>query len=56
MKRILKYLDDLLFLAGITSLTYAGFLYLEIAGYVVLGIGLIAYSIMIARGGGDGTC
>jgi len=54
LKRILKYLDDLLFLAGIASLTYAGFLYHEIAGFVVLGVGLVAYSILIARGG-DGT-
>lgn len=55
MKRIVKYLDDLLFLAGIASLTYAGFLYREIAGYVVLGVGMIAYSVVIARGG-DGKC
>ncbi len=54
MKQILKYLDDLLFLAGIASLTYAGFLCHEIAGFMVLGVGLIAYSVMIARGG-DGT-
>jgi hypothetical protein len=54
LKRILKYLDDLLFLTGIASLTYAGFLYHEIAGFVVLGVGLVAYSILIARGG-DGT-
>ena len=52
MKRIFKYLDDLLFLAGIASLTYAGFLYGEIAGYVTLGFGLIAYGIVVARGTG----
>ena len=55
MRRILRVLDDLCFMTGCASLTYAGFLYHEIAGYVVMGIGLIAYSIMIARGG-DGAC
>jgi hypothetical protein len=54
LKWILKYLDDLVLLPGIASLTYAGFLYSEIEGYAVLGIGLIACSVMIARGG-DGA-
>lgn len=47
-------LDDLFVLAGIASLTYAGFLYNEIAGFVVMGIGMIAYGAIIARGGDDG--
>lgn len=44
-----KYLDDLLYCAGLTALVIGAFKFCDIAGWVVLGLGLIALSLLIAR-------
>ena len=48
---MVKYLDDILMIVGIACLTTAGFLMHRAAGWAVLGTGLIALAVVVARGG-----
>lgn len=49
MKRITKYLDDVLILGGVTAIVTATFLLHEIAGIYALGVSLLALGIWFAR-------
>lgn len=48
--RLLDWLDDAAYLAGVGCLTAAGFLVCASAGLAVLGAGLVAFSLLISRG------
>ena len=48
--RLLDWLDDAAYLAGVGCLTEAGFLVCASAGLAVLGAGLVAFSLLISRG------
>lgn len=49
---MIKYVDDMLVIAGIFLISAAGFVLHLAAGLGILGIGSIAFGILIARGGG----
>lgn len=46
------YLDDILIVGGIGFLTAMGFVLHIAAGFGVLGVGCIAFGVIVARGGG----
>lgn len=47
--RLLDWLDDAAYFAGLGCLTAAGFMFCAAAGLAVLGAGLIAFGLLIAR-------
>jgi hypothetical protein len=49
---IKKYIDDFLVIVGVSSLALGVFLIYIPAGYIVLGLCLIALAFLIARKGG----
>ena len=57
MKRLNKFIDDILFLFGVIFLSLSGFLIYIPTGFFILGICCMAYAFIIAkskveRGGG----
>jgi len=49
LKRLTKYLDDILFLFGVIFLTLGGFLIYMPIGFFILGICCMAYAFIFAK-------
>jgi hypothetical protein len=52
MKQIISLLPDALMICGAATASYGAWLIYEPAGYIALGIALIACGVLIARGEG----
>lgn len=49
LKKVMLYIDDILYLAGIGFFTYAGFLVSKSLGFAVLGAGCLYMSRIMAK-------
>jgi hypothetical protein len=54
LKRLIKYLDDILFIFGVVFLTLGGFLLYLPVGFFILGICCMAYAFIFAKAAAKG--